>query len=77
MPVVSEVELIPAQIQRLCEKWLNSLQLCSDTEELSVWELESDLTLIRDNEYWTEYMNDQIEIQKQNIKQKEENRLCP
>lgn len=76
MPVVTEIEYIPAEIRRIVEKLEQSLQLCDDEQDLEVWLDESDLAPLQDHGYWADYMNLQIVKQKQNITQNKENKLC-
>lgn len=76
MPIVTEIEYIPAQIRRIVEKLELSLQLCDDEQDLQVWLREANLTPLDDHIYWLDYMIRRIEEQKQTIKQNKENKLC-
>lgn len=70
MPVVQEIELIPAQLKRLTDRLLNGLMLCEDEEDLQQWLLEPDLAVIREYEIWAQFMNEEIEKQNITIEQR-------
>lgn len=64
MPIVTDIELIPAQLKRLLEKLEQGLMLCTDNQDLMQFENEPDLAAMREYPIWAQHINEKIELRK-------------
>lgn len=81
MPVVKDVEISVRQKKLMYADMLSELEMCSDIEELEVWEktFEQEKIIITDNgqdEDWNTVINQKIEQQQQIITLKQELEIC-